>query len=268
MIFETSKYKYHLLGRLGLLVNSEIACDFGHLLPGHFTPEDETKVSRNLQREITSEEIGCMLSNVSHLVLSLTDECNLRCKYCVYSGAYDKSHRRHSNKKMSFKTARKAVDLCLHYAGCASRKTSVREIYIGFYGGEPLLETELITATIAYVEKESTRLGLKDLFSFIPSISSNGLLLSDATVDYLVRNNVSIAVSIDGPQAIHDRYRVTVSQKGTWQKIMGNLRRLKKRHPEFYAQKVTFLCTVQPNHDGEAIDNFFSSHSELFHPDI
>lgn len=237
MILETTNHKYRLLSRLGLLLNAEIAEDFDYLLPGQFSVEEEKELTKNLRRDITDAKIDGMLSDVCHLVLTLTEKCNLQCKYCLYSGAYSKSHRLHSNKSMGLDTAEKAVDLCLLHAGRASRKTTIREISIGFYGGEPLLEMDLLKAIVSYVEKESSRLGLRALFSFIPSLSTNGLLLNDSTVDYLVKNNVSIAVSIDGPRMLHDRFRVTASQKGSWQTVMDNLRRLKKGTRNFILKR-------------------------------
>lgn len=48
------------------------------------------------------------------MTLQVTQNCNLRCKYCVYSGSY--SNRVHSNKRMSFETAKSAIDFCMHIA--------------------------------------------------------------------------------------------------------------------------------------------------------
>jgi uncharacterized protein len=99
------------------------------------------------------------------------------------------------------------------------------------------------------------------------TLTSNGVLLNDTAVDFLVKNNMHVSVSIDGPEAEHDKFRVTADQKGSWKVIMDNLCRFKKRYPEFYDQKVSFLCTFHPLHDKKAIDEFFLSHEELFNLD-
>ena len=65
------------------------------------------------------------------LTLQVTQQCNLRCEYCAYSGIYD--NRTHSNKRMSFETAKKSIDFFLDH----SRDSE--SIAFGFYGGEPLL---------------------------------------------------------------------------------------------------------------------------------
>ncbi|WP_227060852.1 4Fe-4S cluster-binding domain-containing protein [[Clostridium] scindens] len=78
---------------------------------------------------------------LQQLTLQVTQQCNLRCEYCIYSGIYD-GNRTHANKRMNFEVARKAIDFFLEH----SIETS--DVVIGFYGGEPLLEFELIRRCI------------------------------------------------------------------------------------------------------------------------
>ena len=100
----------------------------------------------NVVERIEHPELNLLEHYVSHrihqLVLQVTQNCNLRCDYCVYSGNYD--NRTHSNKVMSFDIAKKAMDyLILH-------SDELDEIVIGFYGGEPLLNFELIKKCVEY----------------------------------------------------------------------------------------------------------------------
>jgi uncharacterized protein len=83
-------------------------------------------------------------TRMMQLTLQVTQQCNLRCGYCAYSGIYD-NNRTHSNKRMSFETARKAIDFFL------DRNGELSDIVIGFYGGEPLLELDLIKRCIDFV---------------------------------------------------------------------------------------------------------------------
>ena len=106
----------------------------------------------------------------------MTQQCNLRCEYCAYSGIYD--NRTHSNKRMSFETAKKSIDFFLDH----SRDSE--SIAFGFYGGEPLLEASLIEKCIDYINKnvegkEVNYKGLKQCtnrstsYSIHSSISTN-----------------------------------------------------------------------------------------------
>ncbi len=110
------------------------------------------------------------------LTLQVTQQCNLRCEYCAYSGIYD--NRTHSNKRMSFETAKKSIDFFLDH----SRDSE--SIAFGFYGGEPLLEASLIEKCIDYINKnvegkEVNYKGLKQCtnrstsYSIHSSISTN-----------------------------------------------------------------------------------------------
>lgn len=81
-----------------------------------------------------------MENNVHQLILQVTQNCNLRCKYCVYSGTY--INRVHTKKRMSIETAKKAVDFYRKHNG------NIETAIISFYGGEPLLEVELISEII------------------------------------------------------------------------------------------------------------------------
>ena len=83
---------------------------------------------------------------LQQLTLQVTQQCNLRCEYCIYSGIYD-GNRTHANKRMNFEVARKAIDFFLEH----SIETS--DVVIGFYGGEPLLEFELIRRCVEYANE-------------------------------------------------------------------------------------------------------------------
>ncbi len=67
-----------------------------------------------------SEILPYHLKNkVRHLILQVTQNCNLRCEYCVYSGDYQ--NRTHSRKKMSFDVAKKAMDYSITWMECREK---------------------------------------------------------------------------------------------------------------------------------------------------
>lgn len=77
-----------------------------------------------------------LTSKLQSICLQVTQDCNLRCKYCAYSENY--KNRVHNNKTMSIETAKKAVDFLIHN----SSESDI--VGISFYGGEPLLNFKLI----------------------------------------------------------------------------------------------------------------------------
>jgi len=81
---------------------------------------------------------------LSRITLQLTQECNFRCKYCIYSEESNARQRNHSHQHMDWQTAKKAVDFLWRHSVDSNR------INIGFYGGEPLLEITLIKKIVDY----------------------------------------------------------------------------------------------------------------------
>ena len=87
---------------------------------------------------------------LKQLVLQVTQQCNLRCEYCAYSGNYA-NNRVHSNKRMDFDMAKKAIDMFI------SRSSENPEINVSFYGGEPLLEFDLVKRCVLYSHEISEK---------------------------------------------------------------------------------------------------------------
>lgn len=122
-----------------------------------------------------------------HLTLHLTTGCNMRCSYC-YSPPHD-------GPAMSMDVARQALQL-------GSRLTR-GSCGIVFFGGEPLLRKDLIAEIVDYGRQlERSRAGR---FHF--KVTTNGVLLDHEFLDFAVRHNVLIAMSLDGIREAHDRHR-------------------------------------------------------------
>lgn len=126
--------------------------------------------------------------NIHQLILQVTQNCNLRCKYCVYSGSY--VNRVHTKKRMSVETAKKAVDFYHTHSG------NLKTALISFYGGEPLLEMELIREIMAYADKVFSGKEIRY------NMTTNATLLSDEIIEFLHNNDVSLTISLDGPQKV------------------------------------------------------------------
>jgi len=187
-------------------------------------------------------------ARVKQLTLQVTQQCNLRCEYCIYSGVYNT--RTHSNKRMSWETAKKAIDFFI------ARTTELAEITIGFYGGEPLLELDLIKRCVEYAKSKIEGKAIKF------NVSTNGTLLVDNVVDYLVKNDFLLSVSLDGSKEEHDVTRKFENGEGSFDIIIGNMERLRIRYPE-YDKKTSIMSTINPHADLGCTLEYFST-DELF----
>ena len=166
------------------------------------------------------------------LILNVTENCNMRCKYCYLSEEYEFTRNRTSHM-MDFQTAKKALDLFFDKQRIIKQQNPGKAVGISFYGGEPLLNLDLIKRCVEYTKNNCP---LK--FGFY--ITTNGTLLKDDVVDYLVDNNFNIFISLDGNKDEHDKNRVDANGKGTYDRIAKNIERLVERYPA-YLYKVGIL---------------------------
>lgn len=176
------------------------------------------KLNSEIPQNFPSESIKKFLLRygLTQLVLNVTEDCNFRCKYCVFSGLYEHV-RTHSKKYMSFDVAKKAIDCYLSLFNEGRKYNPLRAATIGFYGGEPLLNFNLIKKSIEYIEHTY------DPARIVYSMTTNGSLLDKEKADWLMQHKFKLAISLDGPEEEHNRNRVYASGKGTFKDVMKNI---------------------------------------------
>ncbi len=177
------------------------------------------------------ETFDYSFDKISMFTIEITQQCNLRCKYCIYSGDYD---NRRSHNEQSFPSD--AIPSLINFIASHADK-SAPVITVCFYGGEALLQKDKIQKII------SELYSLSFIFEF--TISSNGVLLSEETIDWICSlPNLKVTITIDGDKLIHDANRVFPSGKGSFDIVMKNLKWFKDMYPQEYDNRVQFLSTV------------------------
>lgn len=188
------------------------------------------------------------------LNLGVTESCNLRCKYCAYGGSY-KYERTHNGRRMEYDVAKKSIDYFLEITDDKKLKMRVPEFkrVIGFYGGEPLINFELIKKCVDYVRNRK-----KIPYEFVRfQITSNGTLLSDKIIEYFVNENISLGISLDGPKEEHDRNRIVPNGNGTYEVILKNLLYIKEKYPE-YSKRIMVKPTFDFKTNMLKLNEFFN----------
>lgn len=148
---------------------------------------------------------------IKSLCLNIAHDCNLRCRYCFAStGDYDT----HKRELMSFDVAKRAIDLLV-----ASTEGKRQHCEVDFFGGEPLMNFDVVKQTIAYI-REQERLHDK---IFKLSLTTNGMLLDAEKMKYLNDNHISLILSLDGRPEIHDRMRPDAGGHGSYDRCARNL---------------------------------------------
>ena len=187
-------------------------------------------------------------SSVESITLQVTQQCNLKCNYCPYSGSY--YNREHSNRHMSFETAKQAIDFYIAHS------FDIPVAHIGFYGGEPLIEYDLIRKIVEYCREKC--FGKKIMYF----MTTNATLLTEEVIDFLMENEFNLSISLDGPRNYHDRNRHRIDDSGSFDIVMQNIERLYKRYPE-KKDNVQFNCVLDPTSDIKCINDFFMNEDML-----
>ncbi len=155
----------------------------------------------------------------SGLTLLLSSHCNLSCDYC-YQGA------RSGPARMPWPVARASLDFLLAHG----RPPHTLE----FSGGEPLLAADLFRRCVAYVQERRLR---ADHLKLV--LATNGLLLTDDILAFLVEQGVYLHLSFDGPAGSQD-----LRGEGTFETLDGLIDRMASNHPDFWRDSVSVSVVV------------------------
>ena len=164
---------------------------------------------------------------VKALCLHIAHTCNLNCSYCFASqGKY------HGERAvMSYEVGKRALDFLMEHSG------SRRNLEVDFFGGEPLMNFQVVKDLVAYARSVEQERGKNFRFT----LTTNGVLVDDEVIDWANRECSNVVLSLDGRKEIHDRFRVDYAGKGSWEKIVPKFQRfVEKRGGRDYYMRGTF----------------------------
>lgn len=156
-------------------------------------------------------------SVVKALCLHAAHDCNLRCKYC-FAG---QGQFGGPGGLLSPEVGRAAIDFLIEQSG--SRKN----IEIDFFGGEPLLNFNVLTELVAYGRDKAKGKGKELKFT----LTTNGVLLTQEVQQFLLENNMAAVLSLDGRPEIHNAMRPTPSGKGSYDRVVRAFRDYVQQQP-------------------------------------
>jgi uncharacterized protein len=156
-----------------------------------------------------------MEGRAKDITFCVTEDCNLRCKYCYMTG-------KNRNNKMSFDVGKKAADFFLN-----SRMDFPQEAVIfDFIGGEPFLEIDLIDQITDYLKEQMYRQSHPWFNNYMLNFSTNGMLYHTPAVQRYIEKNrthLSIGISVDGNQIKHDLQRIKTDGSGSYADVIKNV---------------------------------------------
>lgn len=241
-------HTFHCLGRIFLvdvesgsiyeidsltekLINSKISPD--KFSEGEFLCYSDAEISETEQELSQLEADGMLFSKeaehapavykgiVKSMCLNISHLCNLRCEYCFADGGSYNG----KSENMSFEVAKKAIDLIV------GKSASRKNLEVDFFGGEPLLNFDVVKKTVEYarnLEKQYNK-------NFRFTITTNATLLTDEIIEFFNREMYNVVVSIDGRREIHDRVRKTATGQGSYDQAIKSALRFKQlRKGQYY----------------------------------
>ena len=206
----------------------------------------EEIVSRMLTKyrdrpEVTAEEIGAVLESVEDLkargklfapdkyedlafdfknkntvvkalCLHVAHTCNLTCEYCFASQGKYQGER----ALMSYEVGKQALDFLIANSG------SRRNLEVDFFGGEPLMNWDVVKRLVAYGREQEKVHNKRFRFT----LTTNGVLIDDDVIDFANREMHNVVLSLDGRKEVHDRLRRTAGDKGSYDIIVPKFQKL------------------------------------------
>lgn len=149
---------------------------------------------------------------VKALCLHVAHTCNLNCSYCFASQGKYQGER----ALMSLEVGKRAIDYLVENSGTR------RNLEVDFFGGEPLMNWDVIKAVVAYarsIEKEKNK-------NFRFTLTTNGVLINDEVIEFANKEMSNVVLSLDGRKEIHDLTRVDYAGKGSYDDIVPKFKKL------------------------------------------
>ena len=187
--------------------------------------------SGKLYSEDKYEQLAYSHKNNSNVIkalcLHVAHTCNLNCSYCFASQGKYQGDR----AVMSFEVGKQAFDFLIANSG------SRRNLEVDFFGGEPLMNWDVVKQLVAYarsIEKEHNK-------NFRFTLTTNGLLIDDEVIDFLNKEMSNVVLSLDGRREVHDLFRKDYAGNGSYDRIIPKFKRLvEARGGKNYYMRGTF----------------------------
>lgn len=164
---------------------------------------------------------------VKALCLHIAHDCNLACQYCfAEEGEY---HGRRA--LMSYEVGKKALDFLIANSG------SRINLEVDFFGGEPLMNWDVVKQLVAYGRSQEPIHNKKFRFT----LTTNGVLLNDEIMEFCNKEMSNVVLSLDGRQAVNDKMRPFRNGKGSYELIVPKFQKFAKlRGDKDYFVRGTF----------------------------
>lgn len=164
---------------------------------------------------------------IKALCLHVAHTCNLNCSYCFASQGKFQGDR----GLMPFEVGKRALDFLIEHSG------SRRNLEVDFFGGEPLMNWDVVKKLVQYARSVEQKAGKNFRFT----LTTNGMLIDDDVIDFSNREMSNVVLSLDGRKSVHNRFRVDYEGNGSFDTVVPKFQKLiKARKGRDYYMRGTF----------------------------
>lgn len=164
---------------------------------------------------------------LENLVLNISHECNMSCKYCFA----DHGHFQNKASIMTEKVAKDSIDYWFKHLDKSRKQTNIT-----FFGGEPLLNRKVFLYALEYIENLLKGTGIVPKYA----ITTNGTLIDDELIQIFIKYRIQPDISIDGGKLIQDKNRPLNSGHSSYEIIAENVKKLRRYYNRLVA-KITLI---------------------------
>lgn len=164
---------------------------------------------------------------VKALCLHIAHDCNLACRYCFAEEGEYKGRR----ALMSYEVGKQALDFLIQHSG------NRRNLEVDFFGGEPLMNFDVVKQLVAYGREQEVLHDKKFRFT----LTTNGILLDDDIIEFINQEMSNVVLSIDGRKEVNDFMRPARNGKGSYDVILPKFKKVaESRNQTNYYVRGTF----------------------------
>lgn len=179
------------------------------------------------------------IDDINEIGFDIVEGCNLRCSYC-YLNSPNRNYDNISNYL--------STDTFNRFFQYFNNSNNKLDIQVSFWGGEPLLKFDVIK----YIVNSFNTLRNENR-NITYLVVTNGTMISQEVIDFSKTNNLIFQITIDGKKDIHDQQRIDKNRKGSFDKIVHNIHKLKENEINYYIRTV---ITSKSEYPKELLDYY------------
>lgn len=205
--------------------------------------------SYSLSGHITSNDVYTQLANIKHIGFEVTDSCNLECTYCIY-GKFYSNHDNRTNKKIDVRKAKLLIDFLVEKLNSPANISPVNDVFISFYGGEPLLNMDFIKEIVSYTQQiHNHHIRIKYM------MTTNAVYLKKY-FSFLFEYNFIITISLDGTKE-NDLYRKLLNGKSSFEIVYENIKYIQRNYSDYFKNNIMFNSVIHNLNNKHDVFSFF-----------